>query len=415
MEKIFSINDCLKSLTDFIQNDDTTKSDFQDYLATVGEKCSPEIAIPYIFERRLNSKDIIEIFLEKTKKMTKGVRTILTGLLKAQSSVFEIKKILKDGFRLYNLINERDYDVISIAKMTHYRGVGVGQYVVARIFESEGEYYLLEISSILSASQKDDAMRYAVAKIIENPAVVYRDNPQKQSEIEKNVKKMHKSFTECFENDEIVTTNKFADDVIGIFNDFAETGAKGDLEGKIQSLDEYKFFKVRDFNNSYENFLEKSLGGFSSHSETYDVGIIFDKIEGLYAVPFYETFNKVFEQKIENGDKCVEYFLTNDAISANIIKRVAEKHPNFMDVVNKILKTKMTFDELLQKYKSKFLEEKIFSSTTVLYDSKVFNSTLGSIEDKESRADFDFSNVSRNDRCPCGSGKKFKQCCMLAI
>ena len=25
--------------------------------------------------------------------------------------------------------------------------------------------------------------------------------------------------------------------------------------------------------------------------------------------------------------------------------------------------------------------------------------------------DIDFSNVGRNDKCPCGSGKKYKNCC----
>ncbi len=38
--------------------------------------------------------------------------------------------------------------------MTHFRGLGAGQYVVARVFEFEGEYYLLEISNILAPIKK---------------------------------------------------------------------------------------------------------------------------------------------------------------------------------------------------------------------------------------------------------------------
>ena len=67
------------------------------------------------------------------------------------------------------MINERLYDVTSLVKMTSFRGVGGGQYVIARIFEYKKVYYLLEISGVLSASRKDDALRFAVAKIIENP------------------------------------------------------------------------------------------------------------------------------------------------------------------------------------------------------------------------------------------------------
>jgi len=41
-------------------------------------------------------------------------------------------------------------------------------------------------------------------------------------------------------------------------------------------------------------------------------------------------------------------FLITDGISANMLKRVEAKYPNFMKVVNKIFETNMTFDELLK-------------------------------------------------------------------
>jgi len=157
------------------------------------------------------------------------------------------------------------------------------------------------------------------------------------------------------------------------------------------------------------------LGGFSSHAGTYDVGIIFDEELGLSAIPFYKTFCSIFEKKdctkIENYDKCLEHFLITDGISANLLKRVEAKYPNFMKVVNKIFETDMTFDELLEKYKSQYLKEKIYSSTTVLYESKTFSKTLGYIEDEEAKPKIDAKNVGRNDSCPCGSGKKYKKCC----
>ena len=300
--------------------------------------------------------------------------------------------------------------------MTSFKGIGGGQYVVARIFEFEKAYYLLEISGVLPSSRKDDALRYSVAKIIQNPELVYLDNPAKQKEIEKEVKDIYDKFIEFFGKDEIVTTNKFADDLIGAFNDFAEGGEKVDFQDKIQLPETYKFFDVNEFNNSYENFLENSLGGFSSHKETYDVGIVFDKELGLYAVPFFETFNKIFENpdEIENAKACVQFFLENDKFSANIIKRVAERHENFMEVVNNFLGTNYSFDELLEHYNARYLENKIFSSTTVLYKSKAFSKTLGIIEEDISKPELegiDLSKIGRNEPCPCGSGKKFKKCC----
>lgn len=416
LEDLKEINDVIKELAEFIQNDETVKPDFEEYIRTVGGMNFQSACFNYIFERNLNQKSILTLFLENSKKLSASTKKIVKALMNSMSSIFEVKKVLQNGFELNNIINEKTYGVVSLVKMTSFKGIGGGQYVVARIFEFEKAYYLLEISGVLPSSRKDDALRYSVAKIIQNPELVYLDNPAKQKEIEKEVKDIYDKFIEFFGKDEVVTTNKFADDLIGAFNDFAEGGEKVDFQDKIQLPETYKFFDVNEFNNSYENFLENSLGGFSSHKETYDVGIVFDKELGLYAVPFFETFNKIFENPdgIENAKACVQFFLENDKFSANIIKRVAERHENFMEVVNNFLGTNYSFDELLEHYKARYLKNKIFSSTTVLYKSKAFSKTLGIIEEDISKPELegiDLSKIGRNEPCPCGSGKKFKKCC----
>lgn len=416
LEDLKEINDVIKELAEFVQNDEFVKPDFEEYIKTVNGMNFQSACFNYIFERNLNNKSILALYIENTKKVSASSKKIVKALMSSISSIFEVKRVLQNGFDLNNIINEKTYSVVSLVKMTSFRGIGSGQYVVARIFKFEKAYYLLEISGVLPSSRKDDALRYSVAKIIQNPELVYFDNPEKQKEIEKNVKEIYEKFVEFFGKDEVVTTNKFADDLIGAFNDFAEGGEKVDFADKIQLPENYKFFSVSEFNNSYDNFLENSLGGFSSHKEVYDVGIIFDKELGLYAVPFFETFNRIIEnpESVENAKACVQFFLENDKFSANIIKRVAERHENFIDVVNKLLGTNYSFEELLEHYKSRYLENKIFSSTTVLYKSKAFSKTLGIIEEdieKPSLEGIDLSKIGRNDPCPCGSGKKFKKCC----
>lgn len=422
LEDLKEINDVIKDVAVFVQQDSYVKPDFEEYLRTIGAANNQSVRFQsacfnYIFERNLGEdhKSILDLFISNSKKLPAGSKKIAKALTKSISSIFEVKKILKNGFELYNIINEKQYNVTSLVKMTNFRGIGLGQFIVARIFEYEDSHYLLEISGVLPCQKKEDALRFAVAKIIQNPELVYLDNPEKQKELEKNVKSVYKKFIEYFGRDEVITTNKFADEVIGLFNDYAENGVESDYNDKIKEPNEYKFFDVSEFNNSYDNFLENSLGGFSSHKEEYDVGIIFDKELGLYAVPFYGTFNKIFEaedyKSIQGYDRCIQYFLNNDKYSANLIKRVAEKHENFMDIVNEVYKTHYTLDELLQKYKSRYLENKIFSSTTVLYKSNAFAKTLGIIEESEERPQIEDSNIGRNDPCPCGSGKKFKKCC----
>lgn len=422
-ERMESINSVIRDIAEFIQTDVTVKEDFNEYLRTIGANTKGQIpiqnvAFSYILERNLGEelKSIPQLFIENSKGIDKDKKEIAEAIDSSISSVFEVKKVTKTGFDLLNIVNERRYLITSLMKMTSFRGIGSGDYIIARIVNISGDYYLLEISGVLPGTKKDDAYRFAVAKIIQNPELVYLDNPEKQKEIEDDVAEINKKFTEFFGTNEIITTNKNADALIGLFNDFAEEGKKSDYKDLITEPEEFKYFNVSEFNNSYDNFLENSLGGFSSHKETYDVGIIYDEELGLYAIPFYGTFNKIFEvkdyTKIVNYDSCIKYFLQNDKYSANLIRRVADKHKNFMEIVNSVLAKNYSLDELLRVYKRRYLKNKIISSTTVLYRSNAFSSTLGIIEDNENKPQIDLTKkIGRNDPCPCGSGKKFKKCC----
>ena len=422
-ERTESINDVIRKLAEFIQTNELVKDDFNEYLRTIGANSNNRVPLQsacfnYILERNLGEdlKSIPQLYLENTKKLSKETKSIIEAIDNSISSVFEVKRVLKNGFELFNIVNERKYMITSLMKMTSLKAIGSGDYVIARIVNFGGDYYLLEISGVLPITKKDEAYRFAVAKIIQNPELVYLDNPEKQKEIEQDVADIYKKFVEFFGTTEIITTNKYADDLIGMFNDYAEEGKKGDFSSLIVEPEEYQYFEVDEFNNSYDNFLENSLGGFSSHKETYDVGIIYDEELGLYAIPFYGTFNKIFEvkdyTKITNYDLCIKYFLNKDKYSANLIRNVANKHNNFMEIVNAVLAKNYTLDELLKTYKRRYIDNKIISSTTVLYRSNAFSRTLGIIEDNENKPQIDTSKkIGRNDPCPCGSGKKYKKCC----
>ena len=312
IEKISAINDVIKEIFEFTQKDEKICADFNEYLATIGARNitlnqMEKVFLPYIFERKLENKSILEMFIEQSPKN----KEIAESLSNAISSIYEIKKILKNGFELYNLINETTYTVLSLTKMTNFRGVYSGQYIVARIFEFKGEFYLIEITNVLTHSQKEEAMRYAVMKLVQDPKQLYIHSPEKEEEIKNTISEMYAKFTDTFKCDTILTTNKYADEIIGAFND----GEEIDISKMASNLEAPKFFHVKELDNNYSNFLENSLGGFGSHLETYDVAVIFDKEKGLYAIPFYETFTSIFEGKeVEGVNECINYFLTNDSI-----------------------------------------------------------------------------------------------------
>ncbi len=414
IDKINEINEVIKDIFDFTQSNEIVKADFDEYLATIGARNIPlnqmeKVFLPYIFERNIGKDHtpVLKMFIEEGKYKNKEVAE---SLLNTQSSIYEIKRILKNGFELLNLINEKIYTVLSLTKMTSFRGVYAGQYIAARIFEFRGEYYVIEISSVLSHSQKEEAMRYAVMKLVQNPRLLYLDNPEKEEEIKTTISEMYDKFIKTFGKDIILTTNKHADDIIGAFND----GEEIDLTDKLSNIEQYKFFHVKELDNNYSNFLENSLGGFASHSEIYDVAVIFDKEKGLYAVPFYETFTKIFENKdsVENYKDCIEYFLSNDSIPDTILARVQDAYPNFMDVINEVLNTSYSFKDLITEYKSEYLDNKIYSSATILYCSGAFSQVFDIISaPKPEPLPIPAGKIGRNDPCPCGSGKKYKNCC----
>ncbi|MBQ4115596.1 hypothetical protein IJD34_09360, partial [bacterium] len=102
IEKINEINDVIKEIFEFIQANELVKSDFEEYIATIGARNislnqMEKIFLPYIFERNIEGKSILKMFREEAKN-----KELVDSLINAQSSVFEIKKILKNGFELLN-------------------------------------------------------------------------------------------------------------------------------------------------------------------------------------------------------------------------------------------------------------------------------------------------------------------------
>ena len=429
IEKLAIISDTITKIMNFVVSNETVKPDFDEYLATLSAKNADTskvqaLIIPYIFERRLTEekKTIIQLFIDNNSDITKEEADIIKCLEQSMSSVYEVRRVLSNGFELYNLVNEKMYKVLSLVKMNNFRGITPGQFALCRIFPMNNEFYLLEVSNVLSSINKDEVYKYAIAKIIEKPEDAYEQNPKKLEQIETLVANFGKKFLECFDNDEVITTNIYADNLINLFNVYCDEDImpeKEEFEANIKQVEKNRYFTVSDFRNSYSDFMEKSLEGFSSHNSVYDIGIIYDKELGLFVLPFYQTFCKAYEEadyKTVQGYKdCVKNFLENDKVPANIIKKVANRYPNFIERTNEILETKYTLDSLLNYYKADSVEKKIFSSASVLYASKIFEEMMKVVTTKEEnkpQEGIDYSTVGRNDKCPCGSGKKYKNCCM---
>ena len=237
IEKLAIISDTITKVMNFVINDTEIKPDFDEYLKTLSSTNADRgrlqaLLIPYIFERRLTTerKTIIQLFREKVTDISKEENEIINSLEHSFSSVFEIRRVLSNGFEMYNLINEKMYKVLSLVKMNYFRGITTGQYALCRIFPMNEENYLLEISNVLSSINKEQVYKYAVAKIIERPEDAYENNPKKLQQIEKLVTDFAQKFEKCFHSYEVITTNMYADNLINLFNEYCESDVLPDEE-----------------------------------------------------------------------------------------------------------------------------------------------------------------------------------------
>ena len=94
-----------------------------------------------------------------------------------------------------------------------------------------------------------------------------------------------------------------------------------------------------------------------------------------------------------------------------IIKKTKE-YKNFLDLINEALGTNFKdIREILGRHKAEWSTSQRFSPTMALYNSKTFEKMIGFEEEMENKAAHT-GNIGRNEPCPCGSGKKYKNCCM---
>lgn len=421
---IVNINELILQVIDnimsFLTLDMQTQRDFTDFAQfdarylSVDEKRSRTLT--YLYSRKILEKNMFDYYISKHSNLSKGEFEVVEALRDAFVGVFEVKKVLKNGFELYSIINEKKYTANVIGTMSAFRGVSQNSFLYACLCKIADIYYIYDVRAMTSADKIGGAKRYAITKIIEDPNVIYFDNEDKLQEIKTEVEQFYNKFIECFNRTEIITTNKSADELINSFNAFCEYGDEGikDIVSKGISLPEkYEYFPTKDFNFTGENFGKKSMAGFSAQGSKHDVGILYIKESGLYAIPFYGTFCKIFEKEdytsIPNYKDCVKNFVYNEKISGIIFEKLFERYENFVSRINEILDTKLTLADILINIKHYDKNAANISPAALLYASDVFADVMLTQEKADTSSAT--NRVGRNEPCPCGSGKKYKKCC----
>lgn len=407
------ISETMDNLIDFIVKDDFLGKEFEDYLIKNKIEIRKEselnvILIDYILEGKL--KDGIRVLDYYASKNPSCDKKTVNALKESFVSIFKIEKIEKNSYKAFCIISEKSYTLIPLVKTVNLREIGLYDYIKARIIEIDNNFYLLEIFDCISAYKEYFANLEATRAIIRNPKIAVKNNIEKFMELKNSIASFHSSFLECFDKDEVIVSNKYADNLLDKFYLY-HTGKTDKISsGEIKNdIEEYKYFDIEEFKS--DNFLLNTKEGFSSSKENYDMGFYSDSDTGLFVIPFLGTLNEILSrnsiQNIEGAQNCIRYILTDDRIPPNLLRKKQNEYHNFIDIINLVCnKDFASIEDVIDFYKYDYKNNDKFSPLTVLYNSSAFSKVLGHKEKKEEKT------VGRNDPCPCGSGKKYKKCCL---
>jgi hypothetical protein len=167
-------------------------------------------------------------------------------------------------------------------------------------------------------------------------------------------------------------------------------------------------------NSSLENFQKIiQYKGIPDLGSLYLKGIIgIEDIIELRENTNGKKFRDWYFSKDYNNSDTVQNFLMNKVVRDNsFTKHLRWIIPNLISIKNPML-------GVISSYTESFIIDKIFKGwqPNIFIDNHLKRTIDNKIEEYEekrrkSRIEKRFPKIGRNDKCPCGSNKKFKKCC----
>ena len=142
VDKLNALSVEMESLLDFIASNSKLGEDFEAYVEenklNIEKQSQLNIAlIEYLLDGKMQDNTrVLDYYAQsgaqKNANVTKAFKESIT-------SVFEIKKVLKNAYETYSLTCEKDFCLIPLVKMVNLRGISRGDYIRARVIEFEGK------------------------------------------------------------------------------------------------------------------------------------------------------------------------------------------------------------------------------------------------------------------------------------
>jgi hypothetical protein len=232
------------------------------------------------------------------------------------------------------------------------------------------------------------------------PMLTYNPEPfHSKSEAKKVKKEIFRTFLEFFKTDTIITSKRYSEDLMYMFLEYVKTK-------DISKIEDYeKYIKEPDF----------PVCAFSkrANKDNVDIGLLACPDQGILHIYNYKFFRNIFlsenYKSIPDYKECIYNMVQAPNISPLPITKVfneIEDKCKFIKIFEDLFDQKISnLDDFLFQFKSHYYSapDKIIQKCIdiVFFGGEPYNEPL-TIDKK----------VGRNEPCPCGSGKKFKKCCV---
>ena len=423
VEDIQLISESVHKTLDLMAFNEKLGKDFEDFIKRFEIQISTQkeltqIMFFYLFESRMHTGMSPFNYLKDEKLLDEK---ICDAFADSFTSIFQVTKIKQNSLCVNSLVNEKEYELTTLSKTSNFRGLGQKDYIEARVIKFNDTYFVLDILTVIPSSKCFIALSNGISHLVKNPKKIYWDNKEKFKEFEEISDVMTKSFVKCTGSHCTITSNKLADGLLQHFNfyhhnllpegDKLENWLTDNYSLEYADIEKLKSESVSD--NTFDNL----AGGFSAHKADYNVGYWVDDELGIFIIPNLGTFFEIFKNenhKIKNWKECVVEFLNLDKIPLSVIEEAFKINKGALEIFNEATGEKIeSKEQLTTQYKPDYLSGKRFSPTLVLYNSKLFQDIFDEIDRIESKQNIELQakTVGRNEPCPCGSGKKYKNCC----
>lgn len=306
----------------------------------------------------------LELFVREQRRRKALPEEICQQLLRWKEpifSVFEVRKrIDEDTLLLHNLINQKDY-LTRTTLPGSVAGLQVGSYLLTRIVPWYDYYCFSGATEGYPPEAKEYVMEMLAEFKREHLAALFVDDEERRAKALANQRRVYDAFVAYFGDDEVVfpTGREMAQEMSRFYRFYTFEYVHPDWDKTMAE-------RVREAGKEPQGlpppkYPEELL-------EAEQVGVLFDPAQGIFILPQYGDFRRLFTEEdftqVPDYEGLFYEYLEDESVPPLPFQRMVERYPErAREVFATILgrrkfDLKRSFPRLMRRYKGYWLDRK---------------------------------------------------------